>query len=1548
MKRTHTLLAAFAALALALPPARAASVVWSGSDSVDWNDAANWSGSTVPTETDAVIINNGFGPVIDTSGTGDMIYINGLTIATGGAGLGSLSLVNSASVTVTAETRLGQQSTGTTTISLSGSSYLFVGNMQSGGDGNTSQYLQIDITDNAYLGVGGQLLFYGGTTTLNASGASTLNVTNFRIGRTGQSHATATFSGSSTLIAGLVEVGYVFGNGFLNFTDHATGTVMGNMLIGVTDARGGATASYVDLSGSAQLNIIGTLNVGNYGRGEINIHEHATVTADNVIVGALRSTGSLHGNGVIGLHGNDYGGRGTLISSTISRGTGAAGMIHFNGGILRANTDNAEFLNANSDTLTVFIDEEGGYIDSNGFNIGFSPGVVVSGSEGAFNKIGAGNLTLFGTVTHTGEIVVQEGAIILTQPHQLASSGAVRVEESSTIRAANLDQTLGGLSGNGLIDLDTGALTLNNDEDSAFFGEIIAAGGLIKTGTAAITLHGDNTLGTDTTLSGGRLGIASSGALGTTTVTITGDGSLRADANVSIANSIRAENASLNFDTLGDVTMSINGAVTGTQGIIKEGVGAINLAGDSSGVTGAVNVNEGTLTVNGLGAGSTVNIAHDAGFGGSGVVNASVTYAGSGALQLGATHNDSLITSPVTLTIANTLTLGDTIIKFDTFGVNASDKLVADSIVFGGQTNIDFSILRQGTFTLMQTTGGTLDPSLPSSITTHRTGLAGSSREHIDYTLSPDQKTLSATITKTNEALTWTGAAGDIWDYNNTASWTGNDTAFVDGDRVSFAASGPNTVAVDGNNVTAGDMTVTGGGDYTFTGDGRITTDAASTGAKGAGFGDDATGKFTMQGTGTVTFANASNVFLGGLDVLSGVVIGNADSLGKNADITTTGEGTVIFRQDTNTSYLGSLHGNGHYAKTGAGVLTFTSANSTATGVFAVNEGSLLLAEGAKLGDIAIADGAIFGGSGEAVNVRAEGGSTVRVGIAIAGAQVGTETLKLGALSLANTARIIGSGTLDADITIDSAATAVAEIAENREIVLAGTLGGAGGLTKQGAGALVFTQQADYAGATTVMAGTLRVAGPNLLSANSAHIIKAGGVLMLNGCDQTIHSLVNEGSVSITNGVSVGTRLTLMNGYSGAANSIITMSLRAADNTPTVTDQIVVQNGGITGQSKIIVNVIDQRATPAGAYLNDIPALVVNENGDMPTKVFTVSDGTSNNRVIIGDIDYRLYYFGNEARLVATDSAETPAVLAVNPISIAVNRATLNSLSRHLDYLHDTQTLADNQDRGKNLWLQGYYRRDRFYDEYWADTSGVQIGFDIPTDTANGGTVVYGIFADYTRSKIDLDNVFNNPSVELTSKSLGAYMLLRHDAWCVDFAAKYSWDDYTVDVIDTPEFDMDGSSWAGFMRVSYVAKLKNNWTLVPQTQLIFQARGVDNAVDAYGRKYSFGQKYARIDESNSLEGRLSLSARKLITLKNGKILQPYLTVGYYYDFKGDMTVTSVNETEFHDDLGGGSIQVNTGFSAQLGKNLTAIIDAAFQNGGEIESYSINASLNLRW
>ncbi len=1556
-------------LALAAASASAQRHEWTSPADGDWADAANWTSDGAPATaapvSGTVYISNG--RVVSVGGTTSARDLAGLYVGTTGSG-GSLTLVDEAAIAVGGPVQMAIGAGNTARLLIAGSASLGGGDLTLGD--NATAVFTGTVADNGRLSAGGVLLIgYGGTSSLTATGSGSVSVGTLNLGRTVDSKGIVTLAGSSSMSSLYVNLGYYRGIGELALQDNAVLTTAGDANLGATNgansvptSRGAAT-----LGGSSRWIIGGTLNVGNYSLGSLAVGENAVVSAGRVVVGALAGTNAnMKGKGLVTLNGDAFTGRGVLETASVTRGAGASGTLAFNGGILRATQSGTGFLDATAGTLDVTTVGDGAFIDSNGFDIGISSAVTFNG-DGSLTKLGDGSLTLGGAVAYTGDTVVGQGALVLTAADQLAASRAVSVGTGAILNGRNTDQTLNNLSGGGAVNLDSGKLTVNSDDDTAFTGVITAAGGLRKTGEGALALGGDNLIGGDAEITDGILGIAHARALGTSGIILTGSAALRADASVAIANTVRAEGIPLALatnDAGGVLTLGIGGAVSGTLGALKTGLGTIVFSNDSTALSGPVAIQEGGLMVAGLGA-TTVTVADGAGFGGAGDIHGDVTFTGGGFIQLGPTHNDSRNVTPSTLNILGALALGgDTLVKYDTYGAGAADQLVANSIAFGGALSVDFASIREGSFTLITVNSGSIAPSLPGSIVTSRNGVVVSSREVLAYSL-PTPQTLQVAISKTNAALTWTGADGDDWNYNTAASWSGADTRFIDGDRVIFAGTdtaGSGTIAIEDNGVTAADMTVAGGKNYTFAGNGRITTDAGSVGSSAIGFGTAADGRFTMQGTGTVTFENASNVFQNGIVVERGVVVGSVSSLGIGDGAVIANSGTLVFRQDDTDTYSSRLTGAGVFIKTGSATLFLDSPDSVPSGTVRVDQGALFLTETARLGsaDVTIAAGATFGGSGTAANIAVQEGGALQVGLATTGPAVGAEVLRLAGVTLEDNARLTGSGTLAAPVSIGFRRTGVVEVAENRFLALSGDITGSGGLAKRGPGDLRLLGKAGYTGETTIEAGRLVAGAADVLAAQSDYAIRFGAALTLAGHGQTIGSVFNEGAVVLGAATgAAGARLIITGDYTGGVTNtadgifpgVIEINLVASDHAPTAVDTVHI-GGAVGGTSHLLVHVTDNRAATASAMLLDIGAVITRESGDMPANVFTLTDGTGTGRVVIGLHDYGLYYYQNEARIVATTSAEIPAALAVNATGISVNRATLASLGRRFDQIRSLLPADGKISQPFQLWLQGYYRRDKFDDTLFnnarGDTQGVQLGGDYSFRPQNGGLAAIGFFMDHTEAEIDIP-VANKPSTRLDSTGAGAYVSIHSGPWHVDAATKYSWDNYTLDVSDTPSFDMDGFGWDSMLRVSYSRTFdRTGLTLVPSARVLYQRRTVNNTTDAYGRTYHFGPRYDRVDHPTSLEWHLGASAQKNIILAGGRVFAPYLSAFWVYDLEGAMTVTSVNDTAFHSDLGGSGLLLSAGVPVRFGGHFELYLEAALQTGAKIQSQSASLGMNYRW
>ncbi|MDF8364817.1 autotransporter outer membrane beta-barrel domain-containing protein [Achromobacter anxifer] len=142
------------------------------------------------------------------------------------------------------------------------------------------------------------------------------------------------------------------------------------------------------------------IEIGSEGTGTLTIAKGgvAIATRDTWLAPAGTSTGTLNLTG-------DASGRGVLETGSIIKGAGDA-TFNLDGGILRANRDEEDFLNG---FATQAVGSRGAWFDTNGHDVGVS--TAFSGTSG-FNKLGAGILTLSGdSAAFTGNTGIQAGTL---------------------------------------------------------------------------------------------------------------------------------------------------------------------------------------------------------------------------------------------------------------------------------------------------------------------------------------------------------------------------------------------------------------------------------------------------------------------------------------------------------------------------------------------------------------------------------------------------------------------------------------------------------------------------------------------------------------------------------------------------------------------------------------------------------------------------------------------------------------------------------------------------------------------------------------------------------------------------------------------------------------------------------------------------------------------------------------------------------------------------------------------------------------------------------
>jgi autotransporter-associated beta strand protein/T5SS/PEP-CTERM-associated repeat protein len=352
-----------------------------------------------------------------------------------------------------------------------------------------------------------------------------------------------------------------------------------------------------------------------------------------------------------------------------------------------------------------------------------------------------------------------------------------------------------------------------------------------------------------------------------------------------------------------------------------------------------------------------------------------------------------------------------------------------------------------------------------------------------------DGITLAANISGTG-TLSKAGVGTLTLTGNN--SYTGGTT--ITGGLINFSSA---------NSFGTGLITIDGGGLQWATGNSAdISSQLAPFGAGGATFdtnGNNVTlasslsgvGGLTKTGTGTVTLAGV-NTYQGGTTINNGTLAVSSDvNLGSAAGGLTFGGGTLQFLSgfvsnravtlnagggtfDTNGNnamLAGTIGGAGGLTKIGAGTLTLTGANAYGGGT-AINGGALAVGSDANLG--AAAGGLAFGGG---------------------------------------TLQFLAGFTTNRAVTLNASGGTFDTNGNNA--TLAGTIGGAGGLTKAGAGTLILSGASSYTGTTSVNAGTLQAGAANTFAPTSAFTVAAGATLNLNSFNQTIGSLAGAGNVTL-------------------------------------------------------------------------------------------------------------------------------------------------------------------------------------------------------------------------------------------------------------------------------------------------------------------------------------------------------------------------------------------------------------------------------------------------
>jgi len=336
---------------------------------------------------------------------------------------------------------------------------------------------------------------------------------------------------------------------------------------------------------------------------------------------------------------------------------------------------------------------------------------------------------------------------------------------------------------------------------------------------------------------------------------------------------------------------------------------------------------------------------------------------------------------------------------------------------------------------------------------------------------------------------------------------------------------------------------------------------------------------------------------------LDGGTLHTTGDLGSDRDILLAGDGTLDIDAGTTMTDGGDVSGSGALIKDGAGTLELDgtlshsggttvndgtlvlSGNNTYTGGTTVNGGTLQIGGDANLGDASgrlTLDGGTLHTTGSFSTARqitlagegqfdVDAGTTLTAADAIDGngrlVKQGGGTLVLTGANTYNGGTTIEGGTLQGDSTSlhgDIVDNGTLDFVQAGNGSFGGTIGGSGGLVKDGQGRLTISGTASQQGGTTVNAGTLVLNGSNTYT----------GGTTINGGILQVRRDANLGNASSDLTLNGGTLQT--SGTFGSARDITLAggSFTTDAGTTFTSDGAVGGTGGLVknGQGTMVVN----------------------------------------------------------------------------------------------------------------------------------------------------------------------------------------------------------------------------------------------------------------------------------------------------------------------------------------------------------------------------------------
>ncbi len=867
---------------------------------------------------------------------------------------------------------------------------------------------------------------------------------------------------------------------------------------------------------------------------------------------------------------------------------GSTGALVFAGGTLRLGTG----LTDDISTRTISFLLGGGTLDTNGIDLTLANSL--GSGLGGFTKAGAGNLTLNGTATYTGNSVLSLGTITIGANNALGNGGNLTLAGGTTLAFSGAQTLTHGLvtttgaspaiTGAGTISASTGFF-FNHTGDTTIGAVLAGAGGVLKAQPNVVTLTGASTYAGTTEVQNGTLSFNSIGNVGggasalgapttaeagiirmgytgtATTLNYTGSGhssdriigmqgttgSVTLDADGTGA---LALTGGVRFEMAGNKTLILRGssapAIDNSIGGLTEigGVLTLNKADSNTWVvnggntyTGVTQVDNGTLKIGATDAlpiGTTVRL-------GSGTTAGTLDLNGFNQTigSLLSQTNSASVTNQILVGAGNTLTINGAV----SIGVDVEDSTTKLNALGGGAIVVNSG---GGNFGVGAATGGengTVDVDF-SGLSTFTANLGtGTFRlgdPNTDTDANPTTMKLAVNNSITASAIRIGDGTGGVATHTLTLG------------------SGTNTLNADTINVGSASNTIRSSGIVMF--DGGDTTGTLTVRASD---GSSRTVLNMVNSTGSTSVDMAATINLAGhtADLLVSTL-----TMANRTTNTGAGNATLTFDQgtlDVTTWNMASRTSTG----TGNATATVNLGDSAAPGSPMTTIGALNMAVNTSGGGTVSADFNVTGGTvaiGDGLNT----GTAINMANAAA-SRTATSTIDLTGGSVSVTGDIVrtgGAGTENATVTLNGSTLAmngnsvgdatntITFDAQSGTLTGLAELNGGGLLTKSTAGTLTMGNGNTYTGGTSVTAGTLEVVNTTGSGTGTGAVTVGTGAVL-------------SGSGSIAGATTIAAGGVLAPGVGNTATSNQTMTFTNTGTSLSVADTGAIQLGLTTADT---------------------------------------------------------------------------------------------------------------------------------------------------------------------------------------------------------------------------------------------------------------------------------------------------------------------------------------------------------------------------------------------